>query len=217
MNRLQVTVIILFVLVVLNVGAAPIGLDLGLEMGAADTLTEEDFQIYVQPQVSYALGDTGFRAGFAWEVPILPEADIGTLEAWEEYEILVPRIVVTIGNDNALSLDSADLEGYLYSIAGYSIGDFTLELELDFGYAPEFLVDAVPCLSFEKDLGPGSLAFGVSHNLELYDRFEPGDTEFSVSFETTLRGFGITFEIEPVITSDGEFNLSALTLVEFFL
>lgn len=167
MKRLSITAMILFAIIGPKVVAAPLGLDLGLEMGAAEMLAEEDFQIYVQPQVSYAFGDTGFSSGLAWEVPIIPEVSIGTMEAWEEYEILVPRLLLTIGNNNALTLDSVEFEGYLYTIAGYRLGDFTLELELDFSYTPEFLIDAIPCLSFEKELGPGALAVGINPNLGL--------------------------------------------------
>jgi hypothetical protein len=191
---------------VLHAGAAPSGLDLCIEVGGADILIQEDFQIYVQPQVNYAFGDSG-----------LPEVDIGTIEGWVEYEILIPRLLVTIGDDNALTLESLDLEGYLYSIAAFRMWILTLELELDFYYAPEFQIGIQPSFTMEKELGPGTITVGVNHNLGLFDQLELGDTEFFVNYEIGLRWFAITFEIEPVITADGEFNLSTLALIQYSL
>jgi hypothetical protein len=130
----------------------------GLELGAADIPIEEDFQFYVQPQVEYAIGNTGFSAGLAWEIPLLPDSE-----------------------------------------------------------TPQFLIDALPGLSFDADLGPGSLTVEVSQSLTIYDEFGRGDTEFSVSYETVLGGFGFTFELEPVITDEGGFTFSALSLIELYL
>jgi hypothetical protein len=217
MNRLLTTVAILAVLVTPHAEAAPVGLDLGLEAGVADIPIEEDRQFYVQPQASYAIGDTGLKTGLAWEIPLLPQVEIGTLEVWFEYEVLIPRLVLTFGNDTALSLESTEFEGYVYTIGEYNLGSFILELEVDLGYVPDFLIDAIPGLAFDTDLGPGSLSIGVSQNVTIYDEFGRGDTEFSVSYETTAGNFGITFEVEPVITADGEFTLSVISLFEYYL
>jgi hypothetical protein len=217
MKRLLTTFAVLTVVVMQYATAAPVGLDIGLEAGVADIPIEEDREFYVQPEIGYAIGDTGLRSGFAWEIPLLPQAEIGTLEGWLEYEILIPRLLLTFGNNTALILESTEFEGYVYTIGEYSLGNFTLELEVDFGYVPEFLIDAIPGLSFDADLGPGSLGIGISQNVTIYDEFGRGDTEFFVSYETTLGGFGITFEVEPMITDDGEFTLSVISLFEYYL
>lgn len=189
-------------------GAAPLGLRLSLEVGADELQSSEERELYLRPEAGYALGDTGLRAGLGWELPMLSEAGPGSLEAWQEFEAILPGVVLLAGNNNVVQLDELELEGRLYVVAGLGLGDFLLELETDLAYAPAFRLSAIPAVIFEKDLGPGTLEIGIRQELLLAPRSQLGDTEFPLGYELPVGAFWIGVELEAAL-SEG-FRLSAL-------
>jgi hypothetical protein len=209
---LLVTAPILGLLAAGKAASAPLGLELSLETGANELQNSEEWEWYLRPEAQYAFGDTGLRAGLAWEFPVLPEVDPGGIEAWQEYEITLPGVVLQLGNDNIAQLKPFALEGYLYAIGAHGLGDFLLELELDLNYAPAFGLSVIPAIAYEKDLGPGTLGLEVRQNLALVPQFELGDTELLLGYELGAGAFWVGFEIEPVLVPGEGLSLAARVL-----
>jgi hypothetical protein len=191
----------------------PLGLDLSLEAGGDDLLYPKDAELHVQPEVTYAVGDTGLRFGASWEIPVFPGLETGTVESWEEYELFFPGVDFTLGNNNTLPTDSGSPEGFLYVTAEHDIGDLSLGLELDAGYAPGLSLDAVASITYEWLLRPGTLEIGLEQNLPIYDQPGWGESDFTASYEVALLGFGITLEIEPTVSATGGIAVGARLLV----
>ena len=106
-------------------GGAPLGLEVGLEVGADGLVGADGPELHLQPQVRFAFSDSGFEAGLAWELPVYPEANPGSVEAWEELAFVLPGLAARVGNDNLVILDSGDVEGYLYAIGEHGVGAFS--------------------------------------------------------------------------------------------
>ena len=188
-----------------------------LETGATDMLgVEDELQMYIQPELVYALGATGFTAGLAWEIPFYPQIEVGTLEGRIEFETVLPGLVLTAGNETAVVVEDGEVEGLLYVAGGHAMGDFSIEMELDFGYLPAIALGAIVGLGCEREIGPGLLAVSFEQNIGLHDQLEAGDTELPVSYELVEGGFVITIEVEPILTADREFTLGALVRLERF-
>ncbi len=93
------------------------------------------------------------------------------------------------------------------------MGDFLVETEMDLGYAPDFAVDAIVGLGYERELGPGEIAAWIKQNVGLYDALEVGDTEFPLSYEMVARGFVVAIEVEPILTADRELTTGGAVLL----
>jgi hypothetical protein len=209
--------VLLFALLSIVAGAAPVGMVATLETGATDMLeVEDELQMYIQPELVYALGATGLTAGLAWEIPFYPQTEVGTLEGRIEFQTVLPGLVLTAGNETAVVLEDWEVEGLMYVVGGHSMGDFSVEMELDFGYLPVVALDTIVGLGYEREVGPGLLAVSIEQNIGLYDQLEAGDTELPVSYELVAGGFVITLEVEPILTADREFTLGALVRLERF-
>ena len=206
----------LVLIVLAGAAAEPIGLDVTVESGAEDVLGS-DWDLYLQPGMSYAFGTSGLTAEVTRQVPFLPGVDPGTVEGVQEYQILLPPLTITLGNDDEMAVSPLELDGYVYASARRKLGDFSVELEMDFGYAPEASVTAVGRLAWEKDIAHNTLALEVDENVDLYQELALGDTEFSASYEATLPNLTVTFEVDPTVTASLYLDLSMSVAVTYSL
>ena len=212
-----ILIIIILVSVVFQLSSKPLGIGISLETGIEDILeTEEEYLFYLQPEITYALGATGFNFGLGWSVPVLPEAGIGEIELWEEYVYTFPGIAFTAGNKNVFVIEDAETEGNIYITAEHSAGIFKLENELEGYYAPDFELIAIPGLFCELEFKKGVLETGVSQNILLFDEIVLKETEFSIVLELIIKRGTFAFEIEPVLTENQNFSVNALVKIEQF-
>jgi len=183
-------------------------------VGGTGLQSPEDYEIYVQPELEYSLFDTGLTTGLAWEIPVLPDATIGSLESLTELEVVLSGLAVTAGNSTTVDLESSGVEGYAYASAAHALGDFSLELELDAGYLPAFEIRAIPGLAYEKEVGRCTVGLALEQTFTFYEQLEWGDTELTASLEAVAAGFRFRLEVEGVIEPGPAFGLSILTQVE---
>jgi hypothetical protein len=200
-------------LATVGAAAAPVGLDVALETAASDLQSPEEFEITVQPELEYALGDTGLTLGLSWEVPVIPDPAVGALEGIVELEVVLPGVALVAGNSIVVDLETHDLEGYGWLTAGHDFGGLAAELELEFAYAPAAEIVLIPRLIWEKQVGRGTLELTVEQGLVLYDTLEPGETELVAGYELPVAGSLVGFEVEGVIDG-GSFALAVLARLE---
>jgi hypothetical protein len=210
-------ILIIFLITVFQLNAKPAGIGVSIETGVEDILeVDEEYIFYVQPEITYALGATGFNFGLGWSVPVAPEAETGEVELWEEYIHTFPGIGFAIGNKNVYAIEDSELEGNIYITTEHSAGVFSFENEIEFLYAPDIEILTIPGIFHEIEFKRGTIETGVSQNILLFDEIALEETEFTLILELIIpRGF-ISFEIEPVLTEEQDFTMNAVVKIEQF-
>lgn len=216
MDRILLPVVLL--LAAAAAQPAPMGLAIALEAGATDLLEAEDeIEVFGRAEVSYAIGATGLTVGVGWEVPVVPEVTAGTVELRQEFATALAGVALTVENTVGLTIEDGEWEGDLSVLGEHVAGPFTAALEVAFTYAPEVLVDLVPGLSFETDIGPGALSLGAEQVIAMVDTPAIGETVLSIGYELDLRGGAIALEIQPIVTEARRFTAEGrVTLERFF-
>lgn len=240
MNKAVLVLLAALALAVSPAFAEGLGLDLGVEAKTNDLTNEdEDFGLVLKPFVDYTvgLGSGSLVFELNWAVPVLPDANEGWIESWQEYDFSAAGFDFAIGNDLVYYLytdDFADeddaLEGQIYLIATYPlpIKGFSLTGEVDTYYAYEdtddnFIIDAIFTPAYSTDIGPGTLTAKLRNYFHLYQADTDADwlyMELRLSYAMPTGPVTTKFEVRPrinAITDDPDFQLVGMVTVTYSL
>jgi hypothetical protein len=181
----------------LPLAAEPIGLTVGTKIATGDLLS--GFSMKVKPYVDYAVGSTGFYVGADWDMTVYA-LDLGTIEAYEEYDFSAAGFDFAAGNYDSFTIPGSSFFGCIYCTAAYGLPiGLTPKLELDVNYYSAFGLDLYAHLNYKTDLGPGKLGAEARLYVPLYSAFAFDSARFRLNYTMPVGPVNMKCEIEPTL------------------
>ncbi len=192
-----------------------IGLDAFVEIGVAD-VNDDERVFYITPGFEWEVFDTDLVLGFEWEIPVAPDAEIGEITVFEEFEIEVEEeipVIIYFGNENTFILgempefdeDGEEIEVIERFEGLFLVGAEFFEIpfiELDLTYLPEIELGAIVGAGHEFVIKNTNI-IGLEAALNIIFFEDPGfsDIEFDAYYSKSFFDyfFTLTVGIEPVI------------------
>jgi hypothetical protein len=179
-------------------GSDQIGLEVYLETGAEDLLTDGWFY-YIFPGLQYDILDSGVICGIEWQIPLAPEPEVGVVTILARYEHESERVPITIFTGTELDIEPKinELEGFVYAGAGF----FELfSTGLEFYYVPETILKSIYTLGYEFDINTsGLLGMEAEVSVILYEARGVEDITFDFYYSHYFERFILTTGVEPQI------------------
>jgi hypothetical protein len=199
MKRLLGILAVILVLAVPLATAEPIGLTVGTKIATGDLLGTGGFALKLKPYVDYAVGSTGFYVGADWDMTVY-SFDLGTIEAYEEYDFSAAGFDFAAGNYNGFELPSSTLYGSIYGSAAFGLPvGLTPKVEMDFNYAPWWSLDLYAFLIYKVDVGPGKLGAEARLYAPILPTPSLDRTRIRVNYSLPAGPVNLKFEVEPTI------------------
>jgi hypothetical protein len=192
---------ILAVILVLAVPltAEPVGLTVGTKIATGDLLDASGFSVKVKPYLDAVIGSTGFCVGADWDMTLYT-FDLGTFEAYEEYDFSAAGFDFAAGNFNSLYIPGSSFYGCIYGTAAYGLPiGLTPKVEIDFNYYAWWSVDGYFFLIYKTDLGPGKLGAEARLYAPVAPSFSLDSTRIRVNYTMPVGPVNVKGEVEPTI------------------
>lgn len=205
MIRRLVAVCALVTLPLAVITAAPLGFEASLELTAEEIGEETTF--LVTPGIVYYLLDSGISVGGQWEAPFHPEATVGEVEGFLDYEMLGRAGRMNVGT--VAVWNEEEYEGYLYLVLARFLGSIELEVELDGYYAAEPALGVIPAATREFEIERSTISFGIEQEVEIADTITSEGPAAILGYEIETRVAVFFAESEVRIDLDGESAFAA--------